>query len=70
MATEAQNRAKMKYNAKAYDRAEIKFKKGEKAKIVAHAEALGMSLNAYINKLISEDMGSSSAGPSTDPEDD
>ena len=57
MATEAQNRAKMKYNAKTYDRAEVKFKKGEKAKIVAHAESLGLSLNGYINKLIDDDMG-------------
>lgn len=56
MATEAQNRAKMKYNAKAYDRAEVKFKKGDKDKIKAYAEQKGLSLNGYINKLIAEDM--------------
>ena len=30
--------------------------KGDLDKIKAHAESLGMSLNAYINKLIDEDM--------------
>lgn len=29
---------------------------GELNKIKAHAESLGMSLNAYINKLIKNDM--------------
>ena len=37
--TEAQKRASAKYNAKAYDRIELKVKKGHKAKIKAHAES-------------------------------
>lgn len=55
--TEAQKKATAKYNAKAYDRIEIKVPKGEKEKIKAHAESLGMSLNAYIVGLIERDMG-------------
>lgn len=35
----------------------LRFKKGEKEKIKAHAESLGMSLNAYIVGLIERDMG-------------
>ena len=48
--------SKNKYNAKAYDRVNITFKKGEKDIIKAYAESKGMSLNGYINKLIKDDM--------------
>ena len=48
--------SKNKYNAKAYDQLRVIVKKGDKDKIKAHAESLGLSLNAYINKLIEEDM--------------
>ena len=54
--TQAGNKAVQKYSAKAYDRLAIRVKKGEADKIKAHAESLGLSLNAYINKLIEEDM--------------
>lgn len=54
--TEAQKKATAKYNAKAYDRIEIKVSKGNKAIIQAHAESLGMSLNGYIVALIEKDM--------------
>ena len=47
---------KNKWNAKAYDQLRVNVKKGERDKIKAHAEAQGLSLNAYINKLIAEDM--------------
>ena len=53
MATEAQNRAKMKYNAKTYDRAELKFYKGQKAKIIAYADSQGMSLNNFVCSCLS-----------------
>jgi len=49
--------SKNKYNAKAYDRVNITFKKGKKEVISNHAKSQGLSLNAYINKLISDDMG-------------
>lgn len=54
-------KANDKYNKKAYDRFLITVKKGQQEVIKAHAETLGLSLNAYINKLIADDMGSSSA---------
>ena len=52
----AQTKASNKYNAKAYDRIALQVKKGERDKIKAYAESRGMSLNGYINKLITEDM--------------
>ena len=54
--TKAHQKASNKYNAKAYDRLAILVKKGDRDKIKAHAEAQGLSLNGYINKLIAEDM--------------
>ena len=54
--TQASNKAVQKYSAKAYDQIKVLVKKGERDKIKAYAEAQGLSLNAYINKLIKEDM--------------
>lgn len=48
--------SKNKYEKKAYDRITTLVKKGQKDKIKAHAEQKGMSLNAYINSLIEQDM--------------
>lgn len=39
---------KNKYQSEKYDRIIVQVKKGEKEKIKAHAESLGMSLNAFI----------------------
>lgn len=47
--------SKSKYNAKAYDRTSVTFKKGQKEAIKQFAKNKGYSLNGYINKLISED---------------
>ena len=47
---------KERYNAKAYDRATVRFYKGELDKIKAYAESIGKSLNGYINDLIVSDM--------------
>ena len=52
--SEAQKRANAKYNAKAYDRVELKVKKGKKETIKAHAEQQGESLNGFINRAIDE----------------
>ena len=52
--SEAQKKASAKYNLKAYDRIELKVKKGEKDSIKAHAEKQGESLNAFINRAIAE----------------
>lgn len=52
--SESQKKASAKYNLKAYDRIELKVKKGEKDLIKVHAEKQGESLNAFINRAISE----------------
>lgn len=54
--TEAQKRATAKYNAKAYDRIEIKVAKGRKAEIQAFAERRGESVNAFVTRLIEQAM--------------
>lgn len=54
--SEAKKRANAKYNAKAYDRLEVKVHKGQKEIIVEHAKAHGESLNAFINRAIREAM--------------
>lgn len=55
--SKAHIKASAKYNAKAYDDIKIRVKKGQRDKISEYAEAQGMSLNGYINKLIADDMG-------------
>lgn len=54
--TESRKRANEKYNAKAYDQIKVIVKKGQRDIIKSFAESKGMSLNGYINKLITEDM--------------
>lgn len=55
MITEAQKRANQKYNAKAYDQIKIVVPKGKREDYKAQAEAHGLSLNAYIVKLLEDD---------------
>ena len=38
-------------------------KKGQKEKIRAYAQSIGMSLQGYINKLIADDMGAALTVP-------
>lgn len=52
--SESQKRASAKYNAKAYDRIELKVKKGKKDEIKEHAESMGESVNGFINRAIDE----------------
>lgn len=47
---------KERYNAKTYDRATVRFYKGELEKIKEYAESIGKSFNGYINDLIVADM--------------
>lgn len=54
--TEAAKKATIKYQKKAYDRLELKVKKGEKEKIQRRAAELGTSVNAYISQLIQQDI--------------
>lgn len=60
MSGKTSNESKAKYNAKAYDRLEIVVPKGQKEIIKAYAESKRTSINAYINKLINDDLGNSS----------
>lgn len=53
--SEANKRATIKYQKKAYDRLELKVKKGDKEKITNRANELNKSVNTYIKDLINED---------------
>ena len=54
--SDAQRRAVAKFNAARYDQIQIRVDKGEKATIAAFAESRGESLNAFINRAITETM--------------
>ncbi len=54
--SDAQKEATARYNKKAYDRIEIKVKKGRKAEIFAYAASLGKSVNQFITELIDKEM--------------
>lgn len=54
--SKAQQRATANYVKKSYDRIEVKVVKGKKDMVQAHAEAKGESLNAFINRAITETM--------------
>ena len=68
--SEARKRANAKYNLKAYDRIELKVSKGKKEKIRIYAEQHGESINAFVNRAISEAMGEikrQESAPATKP---
>lgn len=53
--TKAQQKAVQKYVSNNYDRVVLTLKpKGERDKIKAHADSMGESMNAFINRAISE----------------
>lgn len=52
----AQQKAVNKYVKENYDRINVNMPKGRKETIKAHAEAQGESLNAFINRVITETM--------------
>lgn len=54
--TKANQRAVNKYVKNNYDRVNVTMPKGRKEAIQAHAEAQGESMNAFINRAISETM--------------
>lgn len=45
-----------RYIEKHYDRINVQVKKGKKEQIQAHAQAMGESTNAFINRAIDEAM--------------
>lgn len=49
--------SKNSWNAKNYEQLRVLVKMGQKSIIQDYAKEKGLSLNAYINKLISDDMG-------------
>lgn len=53
---------KNKYNAENYDSLRIVVPKGKKAKIKAHAEKNGESLNGFVNRAVDEAMNKDSNG--------
>lgn len=55
--SDAQKEATARYNKRAYDRIEIKVKKGRKRDIFAYAAAQGKSVNQFIVGLIDREMG-------------
>lgn len=52
----AQKEATARYNKKAYDRIEIKVKKGRKREIFAYAASKSKSVNQFIVELIDKEM--------------
>lgn len=54
--SKAQQKATNKYISKAYDRVNLTLPKGQKDEIQARAAAQGESVNAFINRAISEAM--------------
>lgn len=55
--SEAQKKAKKKYEAQAYDMLGVRVKKGERDRIKAFAEERGQSLNGFCKKAIYSAMG-------------
>lgn len=54
--SKAQQKAVNKYVKENYERIVVNVQKGERDLIKAHAESKGESVNAYICRLIREDM--------------
>ena len=52
--SKAQQKATAKYEAKAYDKALVRFPKGKLEAIKAHAETHSESVNGFINRAIDE----------------
>ena len=59
MISDAQKKATSKYKSKTYDKIELRVRKGNRDIIKARAEKLGMSVNEYLNDLITKDLGQS-----------
>lgn len=60
--SKAQQKAVGKYESANYDKVLLRMAKGDREKIKAHATTLGVSLNAYIVKLIQDDMEKTEMG--------
>ena len=52
--SEAQKKAVAKYNSANYEQIQVRVNKGEKEAFSSHAQRRGESLNAFINRAITE----------------
>ena len=57
--TESQKKASMKYLAEKTDEVRIRVPKGKKAEYQKQAQKYGLSLTAYITKLVENDIAKS-----------
>jgi len=67
MASEAQKRANQKWESKAYDKVLLRIRKDTeptRETITAAADAVGLSLNAYIMEAVKEKMQRDDSGGS------
>ena len=60
--TKARKAANAKYEAETVERISLVLQKGEKAKIKAHAEVRGESVNGFIRRAIFDTMGREQQG--------
>lgn len=60
--SKAQQRAVHKYVKANYDRLELTVPRGRKAEIKEHAESMGESVNAFINRAINNQIEQDKAG--------
>lgn len=60
--SESQKRATAKYKAKMYDHIDVTVPKGQREVYKAQAAEHGLSLNAYIIRLLQADRGGAAAG--------
>lgn len=61
--SKAQMAATAKYEAKVYDKILVRFPKGKKDEMQAHAEARSESVNGFINRAITETMERDNGAP-------
>ena len=55
-ASKAQQRAVNKYMKENYDEIKVRTDKGKKARIKAHAESRGESVNGFVNRAIDQQL--------------
>lgn len=61
--SDAQRRAVAKYNGANYEQTQVRFPKGRKEEIKAHAASRGESVNAFINRAVSETIQRDNVAP-------
>ena len=67
-ASKAQQRAVSKYMKENYDEIKVRVEKGQKDVIKAHAEAHSESVNAFVNRAITEAMERDNGAPAASGE--